>query len=70
MDPVAERDQVWAAWRQEKQDEVVCGFLVEPQNQASRDDRGGQVMSGIGVEAAPSLRGLRWFTTKPSGLLD
>jgi hypothetical protein len=31
--------------------------------------RGGQVMSGIGVEAAPSRRGLRWFTTKPSGFL-
>jgi hypothetical protein len=23
MDPVAERDRVWAAWWQEKQDEVV-----------------------------------------------
>jgi hypothetical protein len=33
MDPVAERDQVWAAWWQEKQDEVVYSFLVEPQNQ-------------------------------------
>jgi hypothetical protein len=33
MDPVAERDQVRAAWWQEKQDEVVYGFLVEPQNQ-------------------------------------
>jgi hypothetical protein len=25
-------------------------------------------MSGIGVEAAPSPRGLRWFTTKPLGV--
>jgi hypothetical protein len=33
MDPVAERDQVRAAWWQEKQDEVVYNFLVEPQNQ-------------------------------------
>jgi hypothetical protein len=33
MDPVVERDQVWAAWWQEKQDEVVYGFLVESQNQ-------------------------------------
>jgi hypothetical protein len=33
MEPVAKRDQVWAAWWQEKQDEVVYGFLVEPQNQ-------------------------------------
>jgi hypothetical protein len=35
MDPVAERDQVQAAWWQEKQDEVVHGFLVEPQNQGA-----------------------------------
>jgi hypothetical protein len=33
MDPVAERDQVQAAWWQEKQDEVGYGFLVGPQNQ-------------------------------------
>jgi hypothetical protein len=33
MDPVTGRDQVRAAWWQEKQDEVVYGFLVEPQNQ-------------------------------------
>jgi hypothetical protein len=33
MDPVARRDQVRAAWWQEKQDEVGYGFLVEPQNQ-------------------------------------
>jgi hypothetical protein len=32
MDPVVERDQVRAAWWQEKEDEVVYGFLVEPQN--------------------------------------
>jgi hypothetical protein len=31
--------------------------------------RGGQVMSGIGVEVAPSSRGLWRFTTKPLGLL-
>jgi hypothetical protein len=35
----------------------------------SRDDRGDQVMSGIGVEGAPSLQGLRRFTIKPSGSL-
>jgi hypothetical protein len=33
MDPMAEREQVQAAWWQEKQDEVGYGFLVEPQNQ-------------------------------------
>jgi hypothetical protein len=33
MDLVAERDQVRAAWWQQKQDEVEYGFLVEHQNQ-------------------------------------
>jgi hypothetical protein len=33
MDPMAELDQVRAAWWLEKQDEVVYGFLVETQNQ-------------------------------------
>jgi hypothetical protein len=33
MDPVAERDHVWATWWKEKQDEVGYGFLVQPQNQ-------------------------------------
>jgi hypothetical protein len=31
------RGQVRAAWWHEQQDEVVGGFLVEPQNQGSRD---------------------------------
>jgi hypothetical protein len=30
MDPVAERDRVRAAWWQEKQDEVMYDFFVEP----------------------------------------
>jgi hypothetical protein len=33
MDPVAERDQVRAAWWQEKQDEVEYDVLVGLQNQ-------------------------------------
>jgi hypothetical protein len=33
MDSVAKRDQVRAAWWQEKQDEVGYDFLVKPQNQ-------------------------------------
>jgi hypothetical protein len=33
MDLVAEQDQVWAAWSQEKLDKFVYDFLVEPQNQ-------------------------------------
>jgi signal transduction histidine kinase len=35
----------------------------------SQDDRGSRVISGIGVEATQSPRGLRWFTTKSSGSL-
>jgi hypothetical protein len=31
--PDGQRSQVRAAWWQEQQDEVVDGFLVEPQNQ-------------------------------------
>jgi hypothetical protein len=33
MDLVAKWDQVRSAWQQEKQDKVVYGFFVEPQNQ-------------------------------------
>jgi hypothetical protein len=44
-------------------------LLVWPQNHTEPGRRGGQVMSGIGVEVAPSPRGLRRFTTKSSGLL-
>jgi hypothetical protein len=33
MELVAERDEVRAAWWQEKQDEFGYNFLVEPQNQ-------------------------------------
>jgi hypothetical protein len=32
--PVTERDQVRVAWWHETQDEVMYGFLVEPQNQS------------------------------------
>jgi hypothetical protein len=46
---------------------MVCWFGHKTNTELGR--HGGQVMSGIGVEAAPSLQGLRRFTTKPSGLL-
>jgi hypothetical protein len=32
-DPVATHDQMWAAWWQEEQDEVVYGSFVEPPSQ-------------------------------------
>jgi hypothetical protein len=50
MDPVAERDQVRAAWWQEKQDEVTYSFLVQPQNQGgAAEGSGGQPESARGV---------------------
>jgi hypothetical protein len=45
----------------------LVGLLHKTNTEPGR--RGGQVMSGIGVEATPSLRCLQRFTTKLSGLL-
>jgi hypothetical protein len=60
---------VRAAWWQEWQDEVMNGFLVEPQNQ----DRVGTSWEPIHewwlAEATPSSRGFQWFTRKPLGSL-
>jgi hypothetical protein len=69
MDPVAERDQVQAVWWEEKQDEVGTVSWLSLKTKVEPGRRGGQVMSGIGVEAALSPQGLRRFTTKPSGFL-
>jgi hypothetical protein len=60
---------VRAAWWYEQQDEVMDGFLVEPQNQ----DRAGTTWEpshewGL-AEATPSSRGFWWFTRKPLGSL-
>jgi hypothetical protein len=54
MDPLAERDQVRAAWWQEKQDDVVYVSWLSLKTKVELGRRGGQVMSGIGVEAALS----------------
>jgi hypothetical protein len=60
---------VRAAWWREQQDEVVDGFLVEPQNQ----DRAGTTWEPSHewrlAEATLSSRGFRWFTRKPLGSL-
>jgi hypothetical protein len=37
---------VRALWWQERQDEVMDGFLVEPQNQGGAETTWGRVMSG------------------------
>jgi hypothetical protein len=45
------------------------GLLVWPQNQHQAGTTWRPSQEDIGVEAAPSPRGLRRFTTKPSGYL-
>jgi hypothetical protein len=47
---------------------TVCWFGHKTNTELGR--RGGQFMSGIGVEAALSPRSLRRFITKRSGLLS
>jgi hypothetical protein len=58
---------VWAAWWQEQRDEVVDGFLVEPQNQGRAGTTWDPSHEWRLVEATPSSRGLQWFTRKPLG---
>jgi hypothetical protein len=41
-----QRSQVRAAWWHEQQDEVMDGFMVEPQNQGEPGLRGSRVMCG------------------------
>jgi hypothetical protein len=56
-----------AAWWHEQQDEVVDGFLVEPQNQGRPGTTWEPSHEWRLVEATPSSRGLQWFTRKPLG---
>jgi hypothetical protein len=58
---------VQAAWRQERQDEVMDGFLVEPQNQGQAGTTWESCHEWRLAEATPSSRGFRWFTRKPLG---
>jgi hypothetical protein len=74
VDPVAKWDQVLAAWWQEKQDEVVYGFLVEPQNQSRArttwqpshewDWRGGCTKSAGFVAVHHKTFGVTWLRHK------
>jgi hypothetical protein len=57
-DPVASRGQVRAAWWHEQQDEVVDGFLVEPQNQGRAGTMWEPSHEWRLAEATPSSRGL------------
>jgi hypothetical protein len=58
---------VRAAWWYEQQDEVVDGFLVEPQNQGQAGTMWEPCHEWRLAEATPSSRGLQWFTGKPLG---
>jgi hypothetical protein len=58
---------VRAAWWQEQRDEVVDGFLVEPQNKGRAGTTWEPSHEWRLVEATPSSWGLQWFTRKPLG---
>jgi hypothetical protein len=56
---------VRSAWWQEQQDEVLDGFLVEPQNQGRAGTMWEPSHEWRLAEATPSSRGFQWFTRKP-----
>jgi hypothetical protein len=60
---------VRAGWWQEQQDEVMDGFLVEPQNQGRAGTTWEPSHEWRLVEATPSSQGFQWFTRKPLGSL-
>jgi hypothetical protein len=60
---------VWAAWWQEQQDEVMDGFLVEPQNQGRAGTMWEPSHEWRVAEATLSSRGFQWFKRKPLGSL-
>jgi hypothetical protein len=60
---------VRAAWWHEQQDEVMDGFLVEPQNQGRAGTTWEPSHEWRLAEATPSSRGFRCFTRKPLGSL-
>jgi hypothetical protein len=60
---------VWAAWWHEQQDEVMDGFLVEPQNQGRAGTTWEPSHEWRLAEATLSSRGFWWFTRKPLGSL-
>jgi hypothetical protein len=60
---------VWAAWWQERQDEVMDDFLIEPQNQGRAGTTWEPSHEWRLAEATPSSRCFRWFTRKPLGSL-
>jgi hypothetical protein len=67
--PGGQWSQVRGAWWQERQDEVMDGFLVEPQNQGRVGTTWEPSHEWRLAEATPSSRGFQWFTRKPLGSL-
>jgi hypothetical protein len=60
---------VGAAWWHEQQDEVMDGFLVEPQNQGRAGTTWEPSHEWRLEEATSSSWGFQWFTRKPLGSL-
>jgi hypothetical protein len=60
---------VRAAWWHKQQDEVMEGFLVEPQYQSRAGTTWELSHEWRLAEATPSSRGLQRFTRKPLGSL-
>jgi hypothetical protein len=58
---------VRAAWWEEQREEVVDGFLVEPQNQGRAGTTWETSHEWRLAKATPGSRGLQWFTRKPLG---
>jgi hypothetical protein len=56
-------------WWQERQDEDMEGFLVEPQNQGQAGTTWEPSHEWRLAEATPSSWGFQWFTRKPLGSL-
>jgi hypothetical protein len=67
--PGGQRGQVRAAWWHERQDEVMEGFLVDPENQGRAGTTWELSHEWRLAEATPSSRGFQWFTRKPLGSL-
>jgi hypothetical protein len=67
--PGGQESQVRAAWWQERQDDVMGGFLVEPQNQGRAGTTWELSHEWRLAEATPSSRGFQCFTRKPLGSL-
>jgi hypothetical protein len=67
--PGGQRGQVRATSWHEQQDEVMDGFLVEPQNQGRAGTTWESSHEWRLAEATPSSRGFQWFTRKPLGSL-